>query len=292
MRHEYYRATSASLVVRTGIAVAAQIGLALLSATASSLITGFTLGLMAQASMLGALTWRKIYPGRPRRRSMAAMFRRFRHQVAIDFPSTLIAAVAANALTFGLAILYNARIVGFYAMGSRLAVVPLALFNDSLAQVFFQKAARAREEKGHMWDELKFSVAVSALMSVGVLVAIVLLARPFIGIFLGRAWLPAADMLVILAPMMAVRSLTMSVATTVFVLRSAHWLLVHNVATLILPLLAFAAASMLKFGAIGFLAIASGLLTLEYAGFGAFLAAAARRDHRSVRLANESGRQS
>jgi len=289
MRHEHYRVASASLLVRTGTAVASQIVLGLLSATASSLILGFTLGLAAQGLMLGAVTWRVVHPGPPDRRSMAAMFRRFRRQVFVDFPSTLIAAFAANVLTFALAILYTPRIVGFYSMGSRLAVVPLALFNDSLSQVFFQKAARARQEKGHMWDELRFSATVSGLLSAAVLVGILLFARPFIRIFLGRTWLPAADMLVVLAPMLAVRSLTMSIATAVFVLRSAHWLLVHNVATVALPALAFALSWLLKLGPIGFLGITSGFLALEYAFFGVFLAAAARRDHQSVSVATERG---
>ena len=282
MRHEYYRAAAASLFVRTGTVVVTQIALAFISATAISLIMGFTLGLLAQAGVLGVLTWRRIHPGPPRCRSMSVMFRRFRKQVFVDFPSTLIAALAGNILTFGLAVRYDQRMVGFYSMGSRLAVVPLTLFNDSLSQVFFQKAARAREEKGHMWDELKFSLLISGLLSAGVLVAIVLLARPFIGIFLGQTWLPAADMLIVLAPMLAVRSLSMSVATTVFVLRSAHWLLIHNVATLVLPLLAIAASSLLNLDPIRFLMIVSGLLTVEYACFGLFLAVAARREHQSV----------
>jgi O-antigen/teichoic acid export membrane protein len=278
LRHEYYRAASTSLVIRTGTAVAAQIGLALLAASALSLILGFVLGLAVQAAMLWAVTWRNIRPRPPRARNMMAMFRQFRRQVFVDFPSTLIAAVAANILTFALAIRFDQKTVGFYSMGSRLAVVPLTLFNDSLSQVFFQKAARARQDKGHIWDELKFSIAISALVSVGILLGILVFARPAIAVFLGKEWMPAADMLIVLAPMLAVRSLTMSVATTVFLLRSAHWLFAHNVATVAVPLAAFAATILLDLSAIGFLAVASAGLCIEYAVFGAFLAFAARRE--------------
>lgn len=70
----------------------------------------------------------------------------------------------------------------------------------------------------------------------------------------------------------------MSIATTVFVLRAAHWLFVHNVATVILPLAACAAAVLLHLSPIGFLIVASGLLFVEYAAFGGFLALAAKRD--------------
>ena len=41
-----------------------------------------------------------------------------------------------------------------------------------------------------MWDEFRFSAAVSGLLSAGVLAGIVLFARPFIGIFLGRSGFP------------------------------------------------------------------------------------------------------
>jgi O-antigen/teichoic acid export membrane protein len=129
-----------------------------------------------------------------------------------------------------------------------------------------------------MWDELKFSVVTSGILSLGVLFAIVLFARPFIGIFLGTTWLPAADMLIVLSPMIAARGLAMSIGTTVFVLRSAHWLFVHNVATVAIPVLAFAVAWLLNIGPVAFLGIVSAALTIEYAGFGLFLAHAARRD--------------
>jgi O-antigen/teichoic acid export membrane protein len=209
---------------------------------------------------------------------MRAMFLHYRRQVTIDFPSALGAAGAIHVLTFALAILYDQRIVGFYSMGSRLAVVPLALVNDALSQVFFQKASRAKAEKGHMWDELKFSVLTSGVLSLGVLVALVVFARPFIGIFLGQTWLPAADMLIVLAPMVAMRSLAMSVSTTVFVLRSAHWLFVHNVATVVIPLAACAAAAIFQLSPITFLALVSALLFVEYAAFAGFLGYAANRD--------------
>lgn len=281
MRHEHYRVASASLLVRTGTTILAQIALALVAPAAFSLILGFSLGLVAQAGLLTIVIWSKLKPGLPKRQGMGAMFRRFRRQVTVDIPSTLLAALAANILTFALAVRYDARTVGFYSMGSRLAVVPLGLFNDSLSQVFFQKAARAREEKGHVWDELKFSVTISGLLSIGVFIGIVALAHPFIAVFLGRKWLPAADMLVVLAPMLAIRSLTMSVATTVFLLRSAHWLLIHNLATLILPVIGLAAATYYQASPIAFLGMVSGLLALEYAGFGLFLASRARRDRRA-----------
>jgi O-antigen/teichoic acid export membrane protein len=282
MRNDGYRAVSVSVLARTAMVILSQVGLAFVTGGSLSLMVGFTLGLVVQAAILVSWIWRRLNPGRPQRRRMRAMFLHYRRQVAVDFPSTLVAALALNILTFALAFLYDQRTVGFYSMGSRLAVVPLALFNDALSQVFFQKASRAKAEKGHMWDELRFSIVTSGILSLAVLFAIVLFARPFIGIFLGARWLPAADMLIVLSPMIAARSLAMSIATTVFVLRSAHWLFIHNVATVILPLAACAAAVLFHLSPIGFLIVASALLFIEYAAFGGFLVFAAKRDRASL----------
>jgi O-antigen/teichoic acid export membrane protein len=278
MRHDLYRIASVGVFTRTGAAVTIQIALGFILATPFSLIIGFVAGLVAQALMLTFIIRRDISPGPPRLRHMRAMFLRFRRQVTVDIPSTLISAFSLNLLTFLLAIMYDQRTVGLYSIGNRLAIVPLQLFNDALSQIFFQKASRAREDRGHFWEEMKFSLLTSTLLSVGVLIGILLFARPFITLYLGKQWAPAAEMLIILAPMLALRSLTMSVGTTVFVMRSVHWLFIHNIANVAVTLIAFGLAWLFQLSSLGFLAVAALLLALEYAVFGAFLIFKARRD--------------
>jgi lipopolysaccharide exporter len=271
MRHDRYRAQSLSVLFRTGGAVLSQIALGLVAATSLSLILGFVFGLLAQAVVQGIVIWLRLNPKRPKLRDMRAMFRRFRRQVSVDVPSSLVSGLSINLLTFLLAGLYNTRTVGFYSIGNRLAVVPLLLFNDALSQTFFQKAELARELKGHFWDEMKFSIWTSGLLSIAVVAGIALLAHPFITIYLGKQWAPAADMLIILAPMLAVRGLTMSIATTVFVMRSAHWLFIHNIANVLTTVMAYAIAVVLGLSVVKFLVVASAMLTIEYALFATFL---------------------
>lgn len=279
LRHDWYRLNAVSLLGRTGTVALLQIGLALVWPSPLALIVGFTAGLAAQALIFGWTIWRHVSPSRPRRQGMRAMFRRYRSQVAVDIPSTFIAAISNNLLTFILAVLYGQVAVGLYALGSRIAVMPLQLFNDSLSQVFFQKAARAQQERGHFWPEMRFSLTVSAAVSLAVLAGIWLLAEPFVRLYLGEQWLGAAEMLVMLAPMLAARSLAMSVATAAFVLKSTHWLFIHNVANAALQGVAFAAALLLGLGLMPFLTLVTALLILEYAIFAIALAVAARRRH-------------
>ncbi|SMF62168.1 lipopolysaccharide biosynthesis protein [Allosphingosinicella indica] len=277
MRHDAYKLNSVSLLIRTGATVLVQIGLAFVWRDPMALILGFTVGLVLQAATLGLAIARYIPPGRPHRRRMRAMFNRFRAQVAVDIPSTFIAAVSLNLMTFALLALYDDRVVGFYALASRIAIVPLQLFNDALGQVFFQKAARAFEATGRFWNEMKFNLAVSGALSVAVLLGMWLLARPFITLYLGKTWEPAADMLIILAPMLAIRSLVMSIGTTVFVVRRPQWLLLHNVANVAVLGMAYLLAYLGDLQPREFLVAAAWLLSLEYALFGIALILVAKR---------------
>ena len=209
----------------------------------------------------------------------------------VDVPSTFVAALSLNMLTFILSSLYGQAVVGLYSIGNRIAVMPLQLFNDALSQVFFQKAARAQEERGHFWPEMKYNLLTSGAISVAVLIAISLLARPFIKLYLGSEWVGAADILLILAPMLAVRSLCMSIATAVFVLRRPHWLLAHNIAGVLVLGLAYLVGANGPLAVNEFLMWASALLMTEYTVFAALLVWAARANARgSVVQAVDGGR--
>ena len=282
LRHDHYRASSSSIVVRTAATVLTQIALAFVEPDSRSLIIGFVLGIAAQAVMLSLIIARQASPGPPRMDRMRAMARRFKRQVMVDIPSTSVAVLSLNLLTFCLSTLYGQAVVGLYSLGHRIAVMPIQLFNDALSQVFFQKAAQAQRDRGQFWSEMRFTLILSAMLGVGTVVAIWLFARPFVIAYLGQGWEPAATMLIILAPMVALRSVTGVIQTAAFILQRTRWLLVHNVANVVAIAAAFGAAAMLQLGAMEFLALAAFLMSLEYFVFALFLIVAARRGHAGI----------
>lgn len=278
LRHDRYRAVSAAVVLRTAAAILAQCALALVSAKAVSLVLGYTFGLAAQALMFTALAIWRVSPDRPRWAGMKAMATRYRRQIAVDVPNALAASVYFNLLTFVLAALYDQKTVGYYTMGNRLAVVPFTLFNDALGQVFFQKAARAKEAKGHLWEELKLGLLTTSVISAAVLFGILLFARPLIVSFLGASWRTAADMLMVLAPMIAVRGAVLTISPIAFILKRPGWLLAYSVIAIALMGVAVVATVVLRLGPLAFLGVASGLWAIEAAVLGGALVYAAHQD--------------
>jgi O-antigen/teichoic acid export membrane protein len=271
MRHESFRYASLGGVVRTAVTVLVQLGFVLAIPGPMGLIVGFAIGLVAQSLMGLSIVRRQFPAGLPEIDGMIAMFRRFKHQVAVDIPGTLVAALSINLVPFSIQALHGIRAVGHFSLGQRVAVLPLQLFNDSLSQVFFQRAARAQEARGEFWAEFRFTLFASGAVGLATLLGLWLFARPVIAIYLGPNWDIAADILVVLAPMLAIRGVTMSLATTVFVIGRPAWLLWHNLANLAaLALAAFVAwqqrSDVIEF--VEYLSIAQGL---EYAGFGLIL---------------------
>lgn len=277
MRHERYRVTSESLVVRTGVTITLQIGLSFIWADSFSLVMGFFIGLAAQSIQLWFHVKNNIPLRSARILQIRIIFLRYRRQVSVDIPSTLLAAMALNITPFFIQYLYGANSVGLFSLAQRIAIVPLQLFNDSLAQVFFQKAARSHEKNGHFWNEFKLTIFSAGLVALVALICIGYFSKTFVILFLGNLWEPAAVMLVIVAPMLAVRSVTMSIATTVFVLKRPLWLLYHNISSIFLMCIAFGIAFFKKSNILEYLEISTWLLGIEFLIFGFILGVATFR---------------
>lgn len=277
MRNGSFGFASTGNVLRTAATVLVQLGLALVWPTPVGLVLGFAIGLVAQAVMGIAVAGRAHGLGRPRGRGMAAMLKRFRAQVCVDIPGSLLASVSINAIPFFLQSLYGVRAVGHFTLGQRIAVLPLQLFNDSLSQVFYQRAARAMEARGEFWSEFRFAALWSGAIGLGALAGLEFFARPVVALYLGPQWAIAGEILVIIAPMLAIRGVTMTLATSVFVIKRPSWLLWHNVASFSAIALAAVAALTASVGLLGFIGLLALLQGAEYGVFGLVLVGAAWR---------------
>jgi O-antigen/teichoic acid export membrane protein len=267
MRHDQYRSTSVSAVARTGATALTQLGLGLFSPSSFSLIVGSVVGLIVQGFMLAWAMRVHARPRPPRRSQMLALFRRYRRQVAVDIPGTILAIGSMNMPTFVIAALFGQRIVGYYGFAQRIAILPLQLFNDSLSQVFFQKAARAHEESGHFWPELRFNLIATTLVSLGTVAGIWLFAKPVVALYLGSQWSPVATMLIVLAPMLGIRSVAYSITPSIFVLRRVHWRFIHFVIEAVLHAICYAVAIAEGLSSIQYLMLLSALFGLEWLRF-------------------------
>ena len=229
IKHEAYRHNGVAIITRVACTVVPQLLLFWLMSDARGLILGFCIGVLAQAMVLAVGVMRLGRRRAPKRR-LGMMLRRYRQYPLYDVPSTFLSMFALYAANFFILNLYSASDVGHFAFAFRLAALPMALLAGSLSEVFFQKAAKSFQANGGYWMPLRFNLAVAGGLSAAIFVATLLLARWAVDIYLGRQWGPVADVLIIMAPMMAARFIFITVSAAPLVTGRTGWLLTANAA--------------------------------------------------------------
>jgi O-antigen/teichoic acid export membrane protein len=244
IKHEQYRASSMAMVARTAMTALPQIGLFWLLPGEMGLTVGFCIGLGVHAWMLAA-TISRLPTRRTSRGHVGAVMRIHRRYPLFDVPATFLSNFSMFATSFFLIALYSAAEVGYYNVAFRLAALPMAVFANSLSEVYFQRAARAFQEEGRFWSNMRFNIAVAGTLAIAIFLPMALVARPVISIYLGAEWTAVAEVIIALTPMMALRFVYITISSTPLLIGKPHWLLIGNVVLALTMLGSFALAKIL-----------------------------------------------
>jgi O-antigen/teichoic acid export membrane protein len=279
IRHERYLVSTRAAFARALITVAAQIGLWFIWPGPVSLALGFCLGFGMQAALL-AFALRDHELRRPRALHLRAVWARYRSRAMVDVPSTLVGALVLNILNIFLLLLYSAEEVGQYAFAFRVAVLPLVLFATALADVYYQKAAASYRATGGFWPQMRFNLLASAGLAVAMFVPMVFLARPVFALLFDERYLPAADILIYLSPMLAARFVATSIQSTPLVVNRVHWLFANHLGLVVAMAAAYVAAEAAGLSLPAYLILNTVLMSGVYLAFTVFLVVTVRRSYR------------
>ena len=106
-----------------------------------------------------------------------------------------------------------------------------------------------------------------------------LFARPVIDLYLGRRWAGVAEVVIALAPMMAIRLVSVAIGSTALVLRRPQWSLVANAGLLAILVGSWLAARLWRLGFMDFLWLTSLASVAIYAGYILFMVRAVAGRH-------------
>lgn len=229
LKDEEYKLGATSVVARTLLTAFPQIGFFYVLPSFAGLIAGFGTGYLAQALFLHWAIRSRSRWRRATRQQLGYAIRRYKIYLIVDVPSQLLSILALTSLSYCVLFLFTEEDVGYYSVSYRLAALPLSVIAGSLSQVFFQKGARAFRETGVFWDELRFNVAAALGLSLCIYSVAIIGAVPLTRIYLGPQWLPAADVLVYLAPMLGVRFVSGTIASMPLIIGKPKLLLIKNV---------------------------------------------------------------
>ncbi len=280
LKHERFRESAQSMVLRTLLTALPQIALFHLIPTAMGMSIGFCVGFAAQSAFLHHfirfnLPWRSTT-----KKQMRCVLYKYRRYLQFDVPSQFLSILSLTALNYCLLYLFAPKEVGYYSVSYRLAALPLGVFSSSLSHVFFQKASKSFQERSVFWNELKFNLYTSAALSFVIYSLLALLAEPLTEIYLGPNWLPAADIFVYISPMLALRFVSVTIATTPLVIGKPQVLLINNVCLLISIGVAFLIAQHGELGLAPYLVLNTITTSTVYLVFIVYIVVVTRKNYR------------
>lgn len=280
LKREEYKHNTASSVIRTFLTAVPQVVLFYLFPSATGLILGLFIGYLMQGAYLLyaiklSMKWR-----RSSARQVKYALCRYKRYLQYDVPSNLVASLTLHLMNYCLLFLYTATEVGFYSVSYRLATLPLALFSNSLSQVFFQKASKSYHQTGLFWNELRFNLYSSTAVSLAIFIPVIFVVQPVISFYLGDAWLPAAEMLICLIPLLVLRFISVSIAVVPLIVGAPQVLLISNLAQLFAIATSFAVAKIYSLSMLNYLLLNSLSNALVYFVFIWYIVAQTRCKYR------------
>jgi len=140
--------------------------------------------------------------------------------------------------TLLLAVFFNPAIVGFYALGFKFLNMPLEFVNQSVSQVFYQRASEIKNSGKSIstiyWKMVRSLFILSLLPTI----ALALLGKQIFSIFLGTRWAEAGVYVQILSPMLFFRFISTPVSTVLQVYEKQRFDFLFNIVMLILTTIA------------------------------------------------------
>lgn len=272
IRVRAFRPLAGSRVGQSVALVATQVGAGVAGAASAGLVLGDTLG---KATAAGRLGWRTFGAdlrrlARRPRRSLLATARRYRHFPLVGTWPNLINAIGLGAPVLLMAMLYDARVGGLYALAERLVAAPTSLVILSISQVFVAEAAEvARADPAGLRPLFRATFRRLARLGLPVMALIPLLALLLVGPVFGERWSDAGLYMALLTPLYLAQLVSSPFGGALDVLERQDLLLVRELVRAALLATAVVTAWLLGLPPVGAVILISLAGTLAYALYGA-----------------------
>jgi O-antigen/teichoic acid export membrane protein len=189
-------------VTQSTVSVATQITAGLIKPAAGGLIGGSVLGQLAATSQLGWQIFRedgRLILDKCKHFNMKEQAVKYKNFPIYSSWSALLNSLSAMLPSLMLGYFFSTAVVGYYALGQKILSLPMGIVGNSIAQVFFPRAADARRE-GNL-DKLAMNT-FNKLLNLGLVpILLISLVAPDLFYFVfGSNWLIAGDYVRWLSP--------------------------------------------------------------------------------------------
>lgn len=211
-RKSSYMNMSAVKVVQAGTTVSVNIGGGIVSPSGGWLIIGMLAGHGAGAGLLALKMWKdlNIINAVSKERIL------FNAKRYSDFPKinslhAFLDMIQSSGIIFLISYFFGGIVLGYYALTMRVLKAPVGLVGSSIAQVFYQRAAKANIDDKDVYGILIVTTKKLAIMSLPFFVFLMAVSPDLFAFVFGPQWREAGVYAQLLIPWIAVHFIVMPV---------------------------------------------------------------------------------
>jgi O-antigen/teichoic acid export membrane protein len=238
-------------------------------ATSGSLIIGGITGSFVMGGILGKRVWQKnkrLFKTTIRWHNIIQGIKRYRKFPLYNLPTDLISRFANSITIFLFSFYFSKKVIGYYGLGLMVLSVPMTFVGSSIAEVFYQKGARAKNEGTNTaLVEKLFKQMVWISMPLFLIIAI--LGDHIFAFVFGTKWLEAGIYAQILSFKLFMSFIISPISSLANILEKQEIRLILYIITIVTSLISIITGGLLNnvYVALGLFSLLNGLVLF---GFG------------------------
>lgn len=208
--------------------------------TVNSLILGSILGEAVSVCLLGSYIWKhdsKLLKKNILWNKIVAAMRNHRYFSFINSYSFLIRTISVQMPIWLLAIFFDPRLVGFYALSNMVFVLPGNLINKEISRVFLQQACELNNKGNGLSDMVGEFFKRVVVLSIFPFLLLLCIGKDFVLIIFGEPWIEAGVYVQILALSAFFSSIAFLLRNLFIVLKKHRFALVFNIVLFLITVL-------------------------------------------------------
>jgi len=218
-RKKQYKDIAVATIIKSIVLAVIQLSVGFFKQGASGLIGGQIISnIFANMRLIKNIIKDKALMARISKVKIIALGKRYKNFPLISLPSNFINVLNQNLVNMLISTVYNIKTLGLYALVQRVMGVPSSLIGSSIGQVFFQQAAKERQESGRAIKTFTSTVIKLVIIAIPMYGILFLIVEDLFLFVFGEKWQIAGEYAKILVPLFFIRFISSTVSTinTVF----------------------------------------------------------------------------
>ncbi|MEI2364312.1 oligosaccharide flippase family protein [Priestia megaterium] len=192
------------------------------------------------------------------------VIKKYKKQAIYSFPANVMNAMSYSITYFFITSLYGVNEVGYYSLCQTILGLPITLICSNVSRVFFRQASETRKNNGNFFSIFKKTTLILSAMSIPIFLILFLFGDKLFAIIFGADWKNAGQYAQIMAPMFAIRFITIPVISALLISGKQNLEFVMQLMFILLSVITYFLAKIFNYSIENYLNLTSAMFFINY----------------------------